>query len=73
METTAIPIVNYKTAWWRQHKNDPALKESMKASAKKYYENHRETAKAKALAYYYNVKRVKNQQAREAQQAEGAA
>ena len=53
--------VNPKTAWWRQHKNDPALKESIKASQRKYYLANRDAVKEKALAYYYNVKRVKNQ------------
>jgi hypothetical protein len=62
METTSV---NPKTAWWRQHKNDPALKESMKASQRKYYQANREAVKQKALEYYYNVKRVKNQQVQE--------
>ena len=47
---------NSKTAWWRQHKNDPKIVECMREARRKYYYKNRESEKARALAYYYAKK-----------------
>ena len=49
-------VVNPKTAWYRQHKDDPVLKECMRIARKKYYDANREREAAKALARYYRLK-----------------
>jgi hypothetical protein len=51
---------NSKTAWWRQHKNDPRIIECMREARRKYYYKNRESEKARALAYYYAKKALAN-------------
>jgi len=48
--------INPKTAWWRQHKNDPKILECMREARRKYYYKNREQEKARSLARYYTLK-----------------
>jgi hypothetical protein len=48
--------INPKTAWWRQHKNDPRILECMREARRKYYYKNREQEKARSLARYYTIK-----------------
>ena len=50
------PVENVKTAWWRQHKNDPHILQCMRDARKKYYYKNQEAEKARSRARYYAMK-----------------
>lgn len=51
-----MDAVNPKTAWYRAHKNDESLRESMRQASKRYYEKNRDKERARCLARYYRLK-----------------
>jgi hypothetical protein len=51
--------LNPKTAWYRQHKDDPALRECMRIARKKYYDANKQKESARSLARYYRLKAEK--------------
>jgi len=47
-----------KNAWYRQHKDEPEVREAFRASARKYYYKNRDEEKIRCLARYYAKKGV---------------
>ena len=45
--------VNPKTAWWREHKNDPTIIACMKEARRKYYYKNQEREQQRGREYYY--------------------
>jgi hypothetical protein len=48
--------VNPKTQWYREHKDDPRIRDCMRKASKKYYDNNIEKERARCLARYYRLK-----------------
>lgn len=48
--------VNPKTQWYRDHKDDPRIRDCMRKAAKKYYDANVEKERARCLARYYRLK-----------------
>ena len=56
--TTPAPYS--RTAWWRQHKDDPHVVECMRAARRKYYYKNQEKEKERGREYYYKKKALLN-------------
>jgi hypothetical protein len=48
--------VNPKTQWYRDHKDEPHIRECMRKASKKYYYANVEKERARCLARYYRLK-----------------
>jgi hypothetical protein len=48
--------VNPKTQWYREHKDDPRIRDCLRKASKKYYDANVEKERARCLARYYRLK-----------------
>jgi len=55
-EPTNQPRDNNK--WYREHKDDPGVREAYRESGRRYYANNREKEKTRVLERYYAKKGV---------------
>ena len=50
--------VNPKTQWYREHKDDPRIRDCMRKASKKYYDANVDKERARSLARYYRLKGI---------------
>ena len=49
--------------WYNAHKNDDEFMNRMRENKKRYYDKNKEVIKARHLARYYAVKKLKEEEA----------
>ena len=54
--STKINAPYSRTAWWREHKDEPRIIECMREARRKYYYKNQEKEKQRAREYYHKKK-----------------